>query len=409
MTYKHFDEGKSCRRIPNDFIPRLTSNDILTTSNPEVIIENNRSAEMIITLKGADGNYLKTMNNFTKLTVEIDPNNVDQSIKDVKKQVAIIRSSNKNLKLVYVGNLPFGGTEAKLWMLILKLLTQAGFDEIHLIIAAKSIPGQSKEHKAQKDVYDIEGLSAIHFIRPEQFDDIQTPTVQIVIKKGYDGPVRVYDEFRLLYSSSMLDTAGRQNTFAPVDEWPSFIKVLEAQIQNSMTMSEYISKSCWLDRISLARLEDRNKDYNHKSANSILDFSDPNNIIYGAGDYAQKNFMPKTDCLIFKPRMSIANGFNSIISQNPVSVHQACCLYLKGANQNVNYFDQFMKTSWGKFYSYVCSLMSPTRAPNAASLKFVSMFDFSKPWSEARLDKIHGANLTAIKNNVLMRYKKLYG
>lgn len=399
-------------RMPEIFCKK-PNNTLLTTSNPEVIIENT-GTNMILTLKDCDSQYsnvmtqinLSTGNN--NLVVEIDPKSKNKSIADVKNAIQTIKRNSKTIRLVYIGNLPFMGGHEKLWMIILEILLNAGFDEIHMIIPAKGLPGIASEHKMKKFWMNcIDYIKAVHFIRPERWIDndqqINQLLCQVVIDKQHDGPINVYDEFNFLYSTPSLNKFGSPNCIVPIEDWPSFESFLN-KINNSVNL-DYFGKAEYRKVLSVQASEPNTRGMKKQTDNnSVINIDANNNLILGTTNEIAKESGNK-EILFWADNDFTGKKW---VTDKTLGMPNYGYVFFKNPNYKVVNLKQFLDTSWGKFYSVVVNSFNDRWRAHANTLMFVSCFDHSKKFTEKTLDKLHGPALTAIKNNVLDRYKVLY-
>jgi hypothetical protein len=399
--YKRMNAGEqlSLSPIPFDYIDKLKTdtNSVIITSNPEVVNEcSNVCGGLAIHSKVAI-----VMNSYNEKIEVLDLNlmssNPEQAIKSLKDQIAKFRK-NKTLKIKFIGNLPFLGTEEKLWQKILMILTEAGFDEIHLIIPAKGLISREMKNQSMGNIFP--GLKSVHIIRPHHWgDELNTICAQIELIKDYTGNVTVYDDFTKLYSQSQTDFKGNLLFIAPCEQWPDFENVLKSQCGSDA----FYKQSHYGSKINVLRSEAGRMMVDTSVANAIIEFDQT--IKYGPANRIDKWWIPGQTRLIFKPMTGIYLK-EMIITDQPVSRNQTQIILDSGYDLN-NLKDLF-STSWGAFY-IMLTYPSPHKAFGSPNFRLLSAFDLTKKWDESALDQLHGPTLTKIKNQILQRYESIYG
>lgn len=400
--YEKMNTGEklSLSPIPVDYIDKLKTDDnsVIITSNPEIVNEcKNVYGGLAIHSKVA-----MVMNGYNNkiemLDLTLMSSAPEQAIESLKDQINKFRK-NKTLKIKFVGNLPFLGTEEKLWQKILNILTEAGFDEIHIIIPARGLISREMKNQSMGNIFP--GLKSVHIIRPHHWgDELNTICAQIELIEGYTGDVTVYDDFNKLYSQPQTDFKGNLLFIAPCEQWPDFEDVLKSQCGSDA----FYKRSHYGSKINVLRSEFGRMMVDKSVDKAIIEFNET--IIYDKASRIDKWWNPGQKRLIFKPMTGIYLK-NLIITDQPVARNQTLII-LDSGGYDLHNLKDLLSTSWGAFY-IMLTYPSPHKAFGSPNFRLLSAFDLTKKWDESTLDRLHGTTLTKIKNQVLERYESIYG
>jgi hypothetical protein len=412
-VYEKINESEntntSKHQIPVEFVEHIAANTASTTrilaGNFELMKKLPTQVVGGISINSVDKNIFK-MHNTSIPVFDLDTLSRDskKAVEDLRSQLALYKK-DKKIKLKCVGNLPFKGEGDKLWQLLLDILTEAGFDEIHIIIPASGI--NSKEMKQAS----FDGLKSIHFIRPERWLDdkgkyeIGILCALIEIHKDYIGEVSVFDDFLFLYSRPLYNSKGRQNFFAPIAHWPEIEDIL---IQQHGSNDFIFDQKIYSKNFAKSRLEPRFFDQ-HKTFNDAVVGFDINGPIYGVATVVDRWY--KKGITANRVIAGNSRGLGIIddlilVGDKPIAVKQAQWFEPETPNSAPNLIS-LLQTDIAKSL-IIATTPNATNALNTPAFRLLSAFDLTQTWDNNKLESLFKpAHVTALKE-VSTRYKAIY-
>lgn len=415
QLYKSINVGSStndCKHpIPQVYVEHVASNiDINTrvvTGNVEVVTQSTNSNAIIggISINSTDEQVFRTVKpSMPIFDLDKFKCNPEQAIINLRMVLKRYRDQGQ-LRLICVGNLPFKGEGDKLWQIILSVLREAGFDEIHIIIPASGINSQEMKQAS------FDGLKAIHFMRPERWlnskgnYEITKLCAMIEIHKDYTGEVSVYDDFNFLYSRPLYNSKGQQNFFAPIEHWPE----IEDVLVNMAGSSDFIFGDSTIFKSKRLEGGKRAESWwvNYTGNDAVIDIN-KQGITFGSASKVDRWWKSgiTNSRITFKGRgLDILDNL-TLIGDHPIAVKQAQWFEptIAGVGQGVI---SLAKTNIAKSL-VVATTPDTSNAFNSPAFRLLNAFDCTQVWSDQLVEALFKPKHVKALKDVLDRYQAIY-